>query len=103
MIIVDSIPQTYLLDQARLLDNSHPANCYEELANAIVLQAVKDYRAALRGQGCCWKSAEHTVMECEEFFRSEYYRILTKLDGEMLISKLQEEYYDESNTNTTTP
>ena len=72
----------------------------EELANAIILQAVKDYRAALRGKGCNHKSAKNTVKECEKFFRSEYFRILTKLDGEMLITKLQEEYRNERNSRT---
>ena len=54
---------------------------YEELANSIILQAVKDYR------NCCNK----TRRSIERFFRSEWFSVLTTLDGEMLIKKLREE------------
>ena len=58
---------------------------YKELANAIILQAVKDYRKALkhdeRGRKC----------EIEKFFRSEWFSILTNVSGEMLIQKLRAE------------
>ena len=64
-------------------------NPYEILANAIIIQAAKDYRSAL-------KAAEKpgnakTVKECERFFRSEWYRTLTAVDGEMIVMKLREE------------
>ncbi len=59
---------------------------WEELANAIILQAVKDYRKALREI-----ASERTVTECEKFFRSQWFRVLTAIDGEMLIRKLREE------------
>ena len=66
---------------------------YEELANAIILQAVKDYSDALKkikkyGKD---KDAENTKRECETFFRSGWYHALTQVDGEMLISALQAE------------
>lgn len=64
---------------------------YEELANAIVLQAVKDYRAALRGEFVNHRSSKSVIKECERFFRSEWFRILTKVDGEMIMNKLREE------------
>lgn len=66
---------------------------YENLANAIVLQAVKDYRDALKrlkkkpGN----QSAMSDAMECERFFRSNWYKVLTSVDGEYLINKLREE------------
>lgn len=66
---------------------------YENLANAIILQAVKDYRKALKvlrynpGKS----TALFTKKECEVFFRSAWYGMLTSVDGEMLISKLQKE------------
>ncbi|MGN8773040.1 hypothetical protein [Candidatus Weimeria sp. HCP3S3_B5] len=66
---------------------------YENLANAIVLQAVKDYRDALKrlkkkpGN----QAAMSDVMECERFFRSGWYKALTSVDGEYLIQKLREE------------
>jgi len=66
---------------------------YENLANAIVLQAVKNYRDALKrlkkkpGN----KAAMSNAMECERFFHSDWYKALTSVDGEHLINKLREE------------
>lgn len=63
---------------------------YEKLANAIVLQAVSDYRAALR---LAKKNpvAEQDVKKLEKFFRSEWYSVLTGVDPEYLIEKLRQE------------
>lgn len=60
---------------------------YQNLANAIVLMAVKDYRDALEEL----KKAQDMKNEVERFFRSDWYRELTSVDGEILIKKLQEE------------
>ena len=63
---------------------------YENLANAIILQAVKDYRVALK----CLKvnpknkSALADKDEVERFFRSDWFSALTSVDGEMLIRSL---------------
>ena len=59
---------------------------YEDLANAIVLQAVKDYRQALRCKG-----RNPLRGELERFFCSRWCGCLTKLDGKVLMHKLQEE------------
>ena len=68
-------------------------DAYEKLANAIILQAVKDYRGALRilKKHPESVSAKSTRDEVERFFRSGWYQILTEVDGEMLIRRLQEE------------
>ena len=66
---------------------------WEELANAIVLQAVKDYRIAR------WrvrrfahaKKSQATILECERFFRSGWFRLLTDLNGEELLKELRSE------------
>lgn len=66
---------------------------YEDLANAIILQAVRDYRAALK----CLKlnprdrSALADKDEVERFFRSDWYSALTSVDGETLIRSLRQE------------
>lgn len=66
---------------------------YENLANAIVLQAVKDYRVALK----CLKmnpgnrNAAADKWEIEKFFRSRWFQELTSIDGEMLIGSLNSE------------
>ena len=52
------------------------------LAKAIILQAVKDYRHTYSPQ---------TRAEIKRFFRSEWFCALTRIDGEMLISRLENE------------
>jgi len=66
---------------------------YEKLTNAIVLQAVKDYRKALKVLKKHPRNgtALYTKREVERFFRSDWYALLTMVDPEMLIRKLKEE------------
>ncbi len=66
---------------------------YEELANAIVLQAVKDYRDAVKklSRGRKNTEAERMKNECLRFFRSGWFTKLTDVDPEFLIRKLDEE------------
>lgn len=68
-------------------------NPYERLANAIVLQAVSDYRAALRKVRKHPKNREalDTALQIEKFFHSQWYQTLTSVDGEYLITQLREE------------
>lgn len=69
-------------------------NPYYELANGIVSKAVEDYRCALKGQRIDkHTSVEKTIKECENFFRSEWFMVLTKVDGEMIIDKVKGEVY----------
>ena len=66
---------------------------YENLANAIILQAVKDYRDALKKleKRPNYEPAKIMKNEVERFFRSAWFRELTSVYGEFLISKLQAE------------
>ena len=66
---------------------------WENLANAIILQAVKDYREARRKLKKRPKNEDAKLMisDCEAFFRSDWFKALTELDDEMLLRKLQEE------------
>ena len=66
---------------------------YENLANAIVLQAVKDYRVALKclNRNPRNKEALADKDEIERFFRSDWFSTLTSVDGEMLIRSLNME------------
>lgn len=66
---------------------------YESLANAIVMQAVKDYRTALlhsmkRPDN---KGYQIEVASLERFFRSGWYSELTNLNAEYLIRRVNEE------------
>ena len=66
---------------------------YEDLANAIVLLAVKDYRDALKKlmRYPRHESAKHTKAEVERFLRSDWYRELTAVEPEIILRKLKEE------------
>lgn len=66
---------------------------YEKLANAIVLQAVMDYRTALKRVARHPKDRDGLAVknECERFFRSGWFGVLTGIDPEMLMRKLQME------------
>ena len=57
-------------------------NPYENLANAIILQAVKDYRLT---------DDEQEFQEIERFFRSGWFGVLSKVDPEYLIRQLRKE------------
>lgn len=66
---------------------------YEDLANAIVLLAVRDYRDALKKlmKHPRHESAKRTKAEVERFLRSDWYRELTAVEPEILLRKLKEE------------
>ncbi len=70
-----------------------PEDPYERLANAIVLQAAADYRRALKAvrRNPSNRTAVDEALKTEKFFRSGWYGILTSVDGEYLIQRLQEE------------
>ena len=59
---------------------------YENLANAIILHAVKDYRMALKSLKANPRNrtAQADKAEIERFFRSQWYSALTDVNGEML-------------------
>lgn len=67
---------------------------YENLANAIILTAVDEYRRALKRYEKNPKStvAKADIDELERFFRSKWYSALTTIDGELLIRKICAEY-----------
>lgn len=66
---------------------------YENLANAIIILAAKDYRAALRRQKRHPNSREtqNTIDRLESFFRSAWYGVLTDVEGEYLIARIRKE------------
>lgn len=65
---------------------------FENLANAIILQAVKDYRKALSGCKVDKRDSKSVIAECETFFRSKWFQELTDVDGEYLITNIRKEY-----------
>ena len=82
--------------------NNYHRRHYEDFANAIIIQAANDWRAAQRTlrnrplyptstQARRLLVAEQTAEECERFFLSEWMTILTRVDGSYLLRKLREE------------
>ena len=71
------------------MENVDYAECYEELANAIVLQAFKDYRKALLKlvqEPEEWKHRS-SKKKLERFFHSKWYRTLTDLNPAILMQE----------------
>lgn len=66
---------------------------YENLANAIVMQAVDDYRKLLRGKRISYDdNRKITIEKIQEFFLSDWFYILTNVDGQTIINSLKREY-----------
>ena len=74
----------------------------QNLANAIITQAAKDWRTAVKylkahpdGTGKRYWAAEKEKADCEKFFLGDTFEILTNLDGEYLLRRLKEEAHIE--------
>lgn len=64
----------------------------EDLINAVILQAVKDYRSALAGGSVNGHDSKSVIAECERFFQSEWFNVLTKVDGMIIIVNIRKEF-----------
>ena len=63
------------------------------LANAIIIQAADDYRTSLRRLMLNRMSREYMRVkeDCESFFQSEWFEVLTNLDGKTIMNRIQKE------------
>ena len=64
---------------------------YENLANAIIISAARDYRRTLkrlrhRPNAALWLYEKKSI---EDFFFSEYFSALTTADPEKIITRIQ--------------
>lgn len=70
---------------------------YENLANAIIVQAVVDYRKELdileKRPGDL--TAKAHIKKLEHFFRSEYFSVLTNIDPDYMMRRVQESSFSE--------
>ena len=71
---------------------------YAEFANAIIVSAVREYRAYLRKLSRNENdiNARIKVEDLEKFFYSDWFGVLTDLDPDYLIDRLQKEVQDDS-------
>ena len=58
---------------------------FKALAHAIILQAVKDYRTAVK------HSDKRMEVDCRNFFLSEWFSIMTNISGVFILEKLTKE------------
>ena len=67
---------------------------YQNLANAIIVRAVKDFRRYLKvvkRNGRDKAAALKEMKEIVEFIKSPWFRTLTNLEPSVLLKKLQQE------------
>ena len=80
-----------------LLFDKEPENCCEDgwgdLAQAIILQAVKDYRTALKGLKKHPDNREFLKLkkDCERFFFSGWFAALTELEPDLVVDGIRKE------------
>lgn len=61
---------------------------WQSLCNAIIAQAAEDYRTALKGDVIDGNDPEIILADVKRFFRSEYFDLMTNVNGEYLIENL---------------
>ena len=66
---------------------------YSELANAIIIQAVTDYRKARKQlrRNPYFKNALRTLADVETFFYSDWFNQLSDVDPDYILSRLSRE------------
>lgn len=64
----------------------------QDLCDAVIEQAVKDYRKALAGKYVEYKSPKDVIAECEQFFHSEWFSRISKVDGEYIVTEIRKEF-----------
>lgn len=84
-----------------LIDPVEVDKAYGNLAHAIIMQAVEDYRKLLRGIPIKDNITNKiSIKECEEFFLSDWFYTLTNVDGQTIINNLRREYLNERKANS---
>lgn len=84
------------LSEVKTFQPQENPECYENLANAIVLQAFKDYKRAL------WRlsrnphdvDAASNKKKLDRFFNSNWYHLLTDVDAAILVGEAKRQTED---------
>ena len=63
---------------------------YSDLANEIIVQAVKDYRKSLKTlkSDATDKEANKMKRDCERFFKSEWFKSLTSISPKLIMERV---------------
>ncbi len=80
------------------MDDRTTMQCWQDLANAVVLQALEDYSAAcgaIRQRGKRRAIHEARMREIEEFVSSRWYHLLSDTDGEEVLATIRKENGDD--------
>ena len=68
------------------------ASPWHKLVYAIVRQAAKDYRMArTHANPMIATQAEEELKQLEGFFRSPWFKVLTDVDGDLILTRLKKE------------
>ena len=71
---------------------------YEEIANAIIIQAWEDYKREYKKFVRKGGTMDRELNALERFFRSDWYRFLTAVDGEYLMERLRNDVLKQEKT-----
>ncbi len=66
----------------------------EDLKNAIILQAVEDYAKAFLGYKDSELTPDDMMKDCENFFKGDYYKLMTDLDSDLIIKVVKNREID---------
>ena len=79
--------------EKRIVSQQQLNRQFQELANGVIIQAAEDYREALQQLKINPQNerALHMKEECEEFFRSRWFRLMTRVGGIWLMRRLRKE------------
>lgn len=66
---------------------------WENLANAVIIQAAKDYRIIARRleRFPASEKSRKELRELEDFFRSDWFKLLSSVNGPAILEQLRKE------------
>lgn len=93
---VKTLPEAKTLSADKTFQPQENPECYENLANAIVLQAFKDYKRALwrLSQNPYDSIAAGNKKKLDRFFDSNWYRLLTDVNADILVGEAKRQVED---------
>lgn len=76
-------------------NNESTVHVWEDLANAIIVQAVYDYKKALKNDNRIHYNKTRSQSSIEAFFLSPWFAVLSSADPHYILEHIRKEvYYD---------